>query len=181
MFRLIGRWGERQPVRSGVDTWLGFASKGAGRRSQQALHTCNCYIDAASDRAELAAWLCFTTWASPHLYLSSVVAAELRAGARTERDRSRLEAEVLGPLVRRGRIVTPSAAAWDALGLTLATLCGNEGLALAHVRRGSPFDILLAYSCRESGVVLVTRNARDMERIRSVFAFEYLAPYPPPR
>ncbi|MCI0432363.1 MAG: type II toxin-antitoxin system VapC family toxin [Gemmatimonadetes bacterium] len=138
----------------------------------------NCYIDASRDEAAWAALQRFTTGYAPGLFLSSVVAAELRAGARTATDREELEGRVLGPFVRRGRLVTPGAAAWDALGLTLATLREREGLALRQVRRGFAFDILLAYACRERGMVLVTRNTRDMARIRSVFTFEYVEPYP---
>ena len=40
------------------------------------------------------------------------------------------------------------------------------------------FEILIAYSCREIGAVLVTRNVKDMDRIRHVFAFSYVEPYP---
>ena len=138
----------------------------------------NCYIDAGRDPEALARLTRFSTWSIPGLFLSSVVAAELRAGAASSRDRHTLEEDVLGPFVRRGRVLTPSAAAWDALGLTLATLRENEGLQLAQVHRSFALDILLAYSCREAGTVLVTGNARDMERIRSVFKFEYVAPYP---
>lgn len=140
----------------------------------------NCYIDGSRDAEALGALARFTTWSAPRLFLSTVVAAELRAGTRSARDRKKLEDTVLGPFVRRGRLLTPSAAAWDALGLTLATLREREGLQLAELRRGFAFDILLAYSCRESGMVLVTANARDMARIRRVFAFEYVAPYPEP-
>lgn len=138
----------------------------------------NCYIDAAEDDAARAALEEFTVWAAPRLYLSSVVAAELRAGASSDRDRTILESVVLGPLVRRGRVVTPSAAAWDALGLTLARLRTAQGLELTRVRRSFAFDVLLAYSCREAGATMITRNARDMARIRRVFAFDYVAPYP---
>jgi predicted nucleic acid-binding protein len=138
----------------------------------------NCYIDASRDREAWEALARFTAWAAPRLYLSSVVAAELRAGARSDRDRKKLEKTVLDPFVRRGRLLTPTAAAWDALGLALATLRLREGLQLAQVPRAFALDILLAYSCRERGMVLVTRNARDMARIRRVFAFEYGAPYP---
>jgi predicted nucleic acid-binding protein len=138
----------------------------------------NCYIDASRDTEAWKALARFTTWSAPRLFLSSVVAAELRAGARSARDREQLEDTVLGPFVRRGRLLTPGVAAWDALGLTLATLREREGLQLAQVRRGFALDILLAYSCRASGVVLVTQNARDMARIRRVFTFEYVAPYP---
>ena len=138
----------------------------------------NCYIDASRDSTELALLARFVRWSSPGLFLSSVVAAELRAGARSGQDRKKLEKDVLGPFVRRGRVLTPSAAAWDALGLTLATLRGEEGVQLASVRRSFAFDILIAYSCRESGATLVTRNSRDMTKIQPVFAFQHVAPYP---
>ena len=138
----------------------------------------NCYVDAARDPDQLTALGEFTTWAVPHLYLSSVVAAELRAGIRTARDRTRLEQAVLGPFVRRGRLITPGVAAWDALGLTLATLRSSTGLEPALTRRSFAFDVLLAYSAREAGAVVVTRNGRDMERIRTVFMFEFVPPYP---
>jgi predicted nucleic acid-binding protein len=138
----------------------------------------NCYIDASRDTEAWAALGRFTVWAAPRLYLSSVVAAELRAGVRSARDRKKLEKTVLDPFVRRSRLLTPTAAAWDALGLTLATLRVGEGLQLAQVSRAFALDILLAYSCRERGMVLVTQNVRDMTRIRRVFTFQYVAPYP---
>lgn len=138
----------------------------------------NCYIDASRSRDELAALTQFVTWSAPGLFLSSVVASELRAGARTTRDRKKLERELLDPFVRRGRVLSPSRSAWDALGLALAALREEEGLQLAQVPRTFAFDILIAYSCREAGVTLVTRNGRDMDRIRRVFAFEYVSPYP---
>lgn len=138
----------------------------------------NCYIDAARDPAKLAALGEFTTWAVPHLYLSSVVGAELRVGVRSSRERRRLERLVLGPFVRRGRLITPGTAAWDALGLTLATLRSSTGLDPALATRAFAFDVLLAYSAREVGAVVVTSNGRDMERIRTVFMFEFVPPYP---
>ncbi len=138
----------------------------------------NCYIDAIRDTAARAALETFTAEESPRLYLSAVVAAELQSGARTPRDRKLLVEQVLAPFFRRGRILTPSAAAWDALGLTLSRLRAEGSLDLASVPRSFVFDVLLAFSCREAGVVLITRNTRDMERIRSVFRFEFVAPFP---
>jgi predicted nucleic acid-binding protein len=138
----------------------------------------NCYIDASRDVDELTSLAEFTSWAAPGLYLSSVVAAELRTGTRSASDRKKLEKEVLGPFVRRGRVLVPSAAAWDALGLTLATLREGEGLDPSAIRRSFAFDILLAYSCREDGVTLVTRNEKDMIRISHVFKFDHVLPYP---
>lgn len=49
---------------------------------------------------------------------------------------------------------------------------------LARASRGFAFDVLLAFSCRENGAVLVSANAKDMARIRRVFAFDFVAPYP---
>jgi predicted nucleic acid-binding protein len=138
----------------------------------------NCYIDASHDAQALTELTRFASSSAPSLFLSSVVASELRAGATSRKSRKTLEDDILGPFVRRGRVLAPSAAAWDALGLTLATLREQEGLQLAQVGRSFALDILLAYSCRESGAVLITGNARDMLRIRRVFAFDYVAPYP---
>jgi predicted nucleic acid-binding protein len=65
------------------------------------------------------------------------------------------------------------------LGSTLSQLREEGALDFASMPRGFAFDVLIAFSCREAGVVLVTRNTRDMERIRSVFPFEFVAPFPP--
>jgi predicted nucleic acid-binding protein len=51
-------------------------------------------------------------------------------------------------------------------------------LVLAQARRSFLFDILLAHSCREAGATLVSANTRDLERIRRVFSFDFVAPYP---
>ncbi len=138
----------------------------------------NCYIDAARDPEARAELEVFSIREAPRLYLSAVVAAELRAGCRAPGDRRRLEEKLFAPFTRLGRILTPSGAAWDALGLTLSQLRAEGLLDLATMPRGFAFDVLLAFSCRESGVVLVTRNARDMERIRQVFKFQFVAPFP---
>lgn len=138
----------------------------------------NCYIDAIREPAARAALEAFTAREAPRLYLSAVVAAELQAGARSSRDRKLLNEQVWAPFYRRGRILTPSMAAWDALGLTLSRLRAEDSLDLASMPRSFVFDVLIAFSCREAGVVLITRNTRDMERIRSVFRFELVAPFP---
>jgi hypothetical protein len=64
------------------------------------------------------------------------------------------------------------------LGTTLARLVQDEGLVLANVRKGFIFDILIAWSCREIGATLVSRNVSDLSRIAKVFRFEFIAPYP---
>lgn len=141
----------------------------------------NCFVDAARDAVAAVAFEAFCARAAPGLFLSAVVAAELRAGARTTRARQVLERQVLGPYVRRGRVLTPTAAAWEALGTALSTLTEREGLDLRQMPRSFLFDILIAYSCRETGAVLISGNQRDMARIARVFPFEFTAPYPVPR
>jgi len=41
-------------------------------------------------------------------------------------------------------------------------------------------DVLLALSCREAGLVLVTDNRRDFERIARVAPFDFVDPWPMP-
>jgi predicted nucleic acid-binding protein len=138
----------------------------------------NCYIDAIHDVEAQAAFERFASWATPFLFLSSVVGAELRAGVRGARDRKRLDQMVFDPFVRRERVFTPGPLAWGALGLTLATLRSREGLEPHLISRSFAFDILLAFSAREAGAILISKNAKDLARIRQVFAFEFVAPYP---
>ena len=138
----------------------------------------NCYIDATHDPEARTALERFVGWASPFLYLSTLVAAELRSGARSTKDRKRLESTVLDPFIRRDRVLTPGPHAWDALGLTLATLGSREGVEPRLVSRAFAFDVLLAFSAREAGAILVSRNTKDLARIRRVFTFDFVAPYP---
>src|SRR5262245_9250463 len=118
----------------------------------------NCFIDASHTDGQATAFAEFCAWAAPRLYLSTVVAAELRAGAGSEADRRVLEERVLSPYVRRGRVLNPSSIAWEALGTTLAALVDKEGIVLHNVRRSFVFDILIARSCREMGATLVSSN-----------------------
>jgi predicted nucleic acid-binding protein len=138
----------------------------------------NCFIDASRTQAGADAFAAFCARAAPRLYLSTVVAAELRAGAGNVSGRRTLERRVLFPYVRRRRLLNPSSAAWEAVGITLARLVEDEGLVLADVRKSFMFDILVAWSCREIGAVLVSRNMKDLSRIAKVFTFEFVAPYP---
>jgi predicted nucleic acid-binding protein len=139
----------------------------------------NCFIDAARDSIARSAFESFCAAAAPRLYLSSVVAGELLQGARNAGERRDLERHVIKPYLKRGRVLAPSAQAWLKMGETLSTLHEQEGLVISEVKRNFMLDILIAYSCREAGATLVSRNARDMVRIAGVFGFDYADPYPP--
>ncbi|MGH7859702.1 MAG: type II toxin-antitoxin system VapC family toxin [Candidatus Binatia bacterium] len=117
---------------------------------------------------------------APFEYLSSVVAQELIAGTRTVPDQHALERNVLGVYKRRGRVVTPSGRAWEQSGEVLAELVRNEGLEIGRVSKALGNDILLALSCREAGLVLITDNDRDFARIAAIVRFRFVGPWPVP-
>lgn len=117
---------------------------------------------------------------APFEYLSAVVTQELLAGVRSAAERDTLERHVLGLFGRRGRVIAPSSHAWEASGDVLAELAGREGLEVARVSKAFGNDVLLALSCREADVVLVTENGRDFSRIARIAPFEFAAPWPRP-
>lgn len=117
---------------------------------------------------------------APFEYLSVIVAQELLAGTRAAAGRHALERNVLAVYARRGRVVTPSAGAWERSGVALAELARRDGLEVARVSKAFGNDILLALSCREAGLVLVTDNDRDFSRIARVVRFQFIGPWPAP-
>ena len=111
-------------------------------------------------------------------YLSVIVAQELRAGVRRDRDRRALERNVLSIFERTGRIFAPSANAWHRSGDVLSDMARKEGLEISRVSKSFANDVLLALSCREAGCVLVTENERDFQRIRRHVSFDFIRPWP---
>jgi predicted nucleic acid-binding protein len=140
----------------------------------------NCFIDAARDPEFRAAFSRFSEATAPRLYLSLVVATELRASPLDPPSRRRLEDEVLGPYYRRGRLLTPSRRSWEGLGEVLGTLWQKEGLLPEQTPRSFVFDVLMALSCRDVGAVLISRNTKDLARIARVIPIEYETPFPDP-
>lgn len=117
---------------------------------------------------------------APFEYLSVIVAQELRSGIKSQSERRLLEKHVLEPFARLGRILTPTAKAWQESGDILAELAKSEGMEISKVSKSFGNDILLALSCRESGMVLVTDNLRDFKRIARHAPFEFAPPWPSP-
>ncbi len=147
------------------------------RRRKYALDT-NLFIDGFATREANAELQEFHAVFAPYEYLSAVVAAELRAGARTAADRLALQRDVFRPFEQRGRVITPSYRAWSEAGDVLAALAASEGLELKRVTRNFGHDVLIAASCREAGTIVVTRNRRDCERIARVLPFDFVDAYP---
>lgn len=132
----------------------------------------NVVVDALRQPAELEALKAFLSWALPSMVLSSIVAAELMAGARSDKSRRLLEDGVLAAFERRGRVVAPSAGTWRRAGALLARTAGS-GLSASRQN-----DTLLAVQAREHGWLLITRDA-DFAALRShVTGLRIGAPYP---
>ena len=132
----------------------------------------NVVVDALRQAEELDRLKAFLSWALPSTVLSSVVAAELTAGARTDRARRALDDAVLAPFDRRGRLVGPSATAWRRAGAILART-GVTGVTASRQN-----DVLLAAQARERGWMIITRD-RDLEALRPLIkGLQVAAPYP---
>lgn len=130
----------------------------------------------AGAKAQLQA---FHSAFAPFEYLSAVVVQELRMGTKGGEDLRVLQRQILEPFERRGRVITPSYAAWSLAGDVLRELGRMDGGQVANTRSWTN-DILLALSCREAGVTLVTENVRDFRRIRRLVPFDFVPPWPAP-
>ena len=118
---------------------------------------------------------------APFEYLSVIVMHELAAGATTPAALRNLHRHLIEPFQRRGRVFEPTTRTWERAARVLRDLREREGLELRRVPRSFGHDILLACSCRELGITLVTDNARDFECIATVFKFRWRLPWPPTR
>jgi predicted nucleic acid-binding protein len=132
----------------------------------------NIVVDALRLPEELDRLKAFLSWALPATVLSSVVAAELTAGARTDRTRRVLDDSVLAPFDRRGRLVAPSEGAWRRAGAIIAKL-GAPALSASRQN-----DVLLAAQARERGWKIVTRD-QDFDALRPLIkGLQVSAPFP---
>ena len=138
----------------------------------------NVYIRALRDTAELRRLKQFLRRAGTRLHVHAVVAMELRAGARTEAHRDALD-ELIAAYAERRRVVVPSFDGFVQAGRVLADLAAHEHVALATAPRSLQNDVLIATSCREHGVRLVTDNHADFAAIRRhLRGFTFDDPWP---
>jgi predicted nucleic acid-binding protein len=101
----------------------------------------------------------------------------LLAGVRSKAESRLLEKQLLTRFSQRGRLLAPSADGWLESGSTLRTLVEEEGIEHARVSKAFGNDVLLAVTCREHGVCVVTENVRNFNRIRRHLRFEFAAPW----
>lgn len=138
----------------------------------------NIFIDAFRDTAEEAALLAFLEHALPVTFMSAVVMQELAAGARSPAQARELERSVFRLFERRGRVFAPAATAFVASGRLLAAVARREGWPAVFGNPSLSNDALLAASCRERGITLITRDA-DFDRFGPVLAgWRHVKPWP---
>lgn len=121
------------------------------------------------------AYEAFMQWARHYVFLSSVVVAELEAGARTAASRERLDDRFLAPFELRRRVVAPSEAEWRRAGRVIGEL-GGPASREVHLN-----DALLAVQARNLGWVVITRD-RDFGELRArIPGLQLMRPFPMPR
>jgi predicted nucleic acid-binding protein len=112
------------------------------------------------------------------MHLSSVVFHELLGGATAPAMARDLVGSLARPFVRTKRVVVPSHGAWTQAAEVIAELSWHDGLDRGNLPPGFANDILIAASCRENGLTLITENARDFRRIQTRLEFDFVAPWP---
>jgi predicted nucleic acid-binding protein len=138
----------------------------------------NVFIDGFRSEKAQADVLAFLTRALPFTYLSAVVMQELAAGAGTADAASELQDRIFSPFERRRRVFAPSVGAFVASGRALAAIAAKEGWPLVGENPSLANDALIATSCREQGITLIT-NDGDFSRIAPfVSGLSYVAPWP---
>lgn len=131
----------------------------------------NVYIAALRDSSRLASLKRFLLRFGTRTHLHAVVAMELRTGVRSERH-ARALATLVAPYALRDLVIVPSFEAFLQAGRALAALSARERVDVSESALVA--DALLASSCREAGVVLVTENVRHFAALqRHVRGFRF--------
>jgi predicted nucleic acid-binding protein len=86
----------------------------------------NLYVWAFRSQEGAAELERYLTAFTPNTFLSSIVLHELLVGAKTAEKARQIREVLVGPLVRAGRVVTPSHSAWDQAGSAIAAMARKE-------------------------------------------------------
>jgi predicted nucleic acid-binding protein len=138
----------------------------------------NLYIGAIRDPDKEADLDAFLERNAPVTYMSAVVMQELRAGAITDASARALDKGIFEVFERRGRVAGPSVPSFKECGRILAALFRQDGVPFKERPRSLVNDILIALTCRENGMTLLTDDG-DFKIIRPfVRGFSFFAPWP---
>jgi predicted nucleic acid-binding protein len=138
----------------------------------------NVFIDSFRDEQAEARLLAFLETALPFTFLSAVVMQELSAGSRTPAAARELQRGIFTPFERRERVFAPSAAAFVTSGRLVAAVAAREGWQAFYEKPSLLNDALIAASCREHGITLITSDG-DFDRFDPLLKeWHHLAPWP---
>ena len=138
----------------------------------------NIFIDGFRNEEAQAEVFAFLNRALPFTYLSAVVMQELAAGARTADAARDVQRGVFEPFERRQRVFAPSSAAFAESGRVVAAVAAREGWQLLDESPSLLNDTLIAASCREQGITLITKD-RDFKHLAPfVKGFRFAPPWP---
>jgi predicted nucleic acid-binding protein len=138
----------------------------------------NIFVRAERDRAWAEELVAFYAAFLPVTFLHAVVVQELLLGAVDGRRGRELYEGYVAPFEVRRRVLTPSYRSWRRSGEVVAALVQRRQLSPGGFGRSFLNDVLLAVSCREAGAVLITTNAADFARIRTVEPLRFASPWP---
>ncbi|CAN5598218.1 hypothetical protein BH24GEM3_BH24GEM3_03000 [soil metagenome] len=115
---------------------------------------------------------------TPRMFIHAVVLQELMLGARNHDHAREIHRTIGEPLERVGRVVTPSQKAWRRSAEIVGTMVERGAISRGGYTPSFLNDVLIAASCREVGVTLITANTGDFERICEVEPFGFTGPWP---
>lgn len=138
----------------------------------------NLYIKATRDDGWNQALERFFLTCTPAIYLHSVVAMEVLAGATSPELEDRTQERFIRPLERRGRVITPSHGAWKRAAGALTQLQREHTVSQNGIKRSLVNDLLIAASALDHGFVLVTENERDFQLVAHILPLEVVPPWP---
>jgi predicted nucleic acid-binding protein len=138
----------------------------------------NLYIEATREDEAADALKGFYAQFLPYVFLHSVVAQELLAGAMGAALKRRTERQFIEPFESVSRVITPTHSTWKRAGEILAELVRLRKISAGGVKPSFLGDCLLAASGREHGFDVVTRNIADFKLISIVESVNIRAPWP---
>jgi predicted nucleic acid-binding protein len=137
----------------------------------------NIFVDSFRSEDADAELVAFLKRALPFTFMSAVVMQELAVGARSPEAARDLQRSLFEPFERRGRVFAPSSAAFVESGRIIASLAAREGSRVSE-NPSLLNDALLASSCREQGITLVTRDS-DFDRFLPFLRrWRHVGPWP---
>ena len=138
----------------------------------------NLFIDSFRSEEAQVELLAFLKRALPFTVMSAVVMQELAAGARTPEAARELQQSIFEPFERRRRVFAPSATAFIESGRLLAALAAREGWQLFDENPSLLNDALIATSCRELGITLVTQDGDFDRLVPFLTGWRHQSPWP---